>query len=66
VADPVLFGLLVVVAAAAGIGLGMLAAPRLDAWDEGRAADGGSGPAEPGHELMGGHARHEDGGEVGG
>ena len=66
VADLVLFGPLVGLVAAAGIGLGMLAASRLDAWDEGPAADGRSAPAEPGHELMGGPARPEDGGETGG
>jgi hypothetical protein len=65
-ADLAPFRLLVGLVAAAGIGLGMLAAPRLVAWDERHAADGGSAPAEPGHEAMGGPARHEDGGEAGG
>lgn len=65
-ADFALFGPLIALVAAAGIGLGMLVAPRLAVWDEGHAVDGRSAPTEPGHEPMGGRARHEDGGDGGG
>jgi len=64
VADLVIFIALVGLIGAAGIALGMLAARRLGAWDERRAAEGDAVPAAPGS----GSARDvdplEDGGDT--
>ena len=63
-ADLAVLGLLVALVAAAGIALGMLAAPELDAWAQGQLADGRSASEEPGPRRTGESARREDGGEA--
>jgi hypothetical protein len=63
VPDLVVFACLVGVIGAAGIMLGMLAARRLEAWDEKRAAAGDS-PPTPGDGSAAGGDWDEDGGDT--
>jgi hypothetical protein len=65
-AELVIFVALVALIAAAGISLGMLAAPRLGAWDERRAAGGDAARAEPGPRSADAVHPLKDGGDTGG
>lgn len=61
-ADLAVFAALVGLIGVAGIGLGILAARRIGAWDERRAAAEETPPLGPGSGLAGDIAQPEDGG----